>query len=96
MAAFYRTNISHALGAVTAESLADMGATASQIANADLLTITADAATSYLVGSTPTATWGHVLKADETTEFATGDFASMNFISQSGTANLTVTIEGYA
>lgn len=82
----------------TATGLTGLGFTATHVKNARSLTITSDTAIRYLTAGTPTASYGHYIAANETTTFDGGGsfFEDVTFISTSGTANLTLTLETYS
>jgi len=80
--------------AATAKSLTDLGYTATNVKNARSLTVTSDVAVRYLTAGTPTASYGHIVPADETVTFSGGGtfFDSVQFVSTTGTATLTLTL----
>lgn len=82
----------------TAKSLTDLGYTATNVKNARSLTVTSDVAVRYLTAGTPTASFGHLVPANETIIFSGGEmlFDDVQFISTTGTATLTMTLETFA
>lgn len=83
------------LVADTAVGLSSWGFTAAQIAGAVSLTITTDEPVRYLTTGTPTATYGHILQANTTSELQ-DDVASIQFIRESATsANITLELDTF-
>lgn len=69
----------------TALSLSDAGYSAAQIAGAYRLEVSASQPCRYLFGATPTATYGHIIEADqEPVVFDNEDFDSFSIIREGG------------
>jgi len=83
------------LVADTAVGLSSWGYTAAQIAGAQSLVITADEPIRYLTSGTPTATYGHIIQANETS-ILKDDVAAVQIIRESASsANVTLELDTF-
>ena len=80
----------------TADTLSDLGFSAAQISGALRAWVTPhDGDLIYLLnGQTPTATEGHIIKSETTTEISE-QVGNLVLVAQSGTVNATVELETY-